>query len=316
MIDIKEIFQSLPGNVLANLIAAAITAFLALLIGRRGKQAGEAKNIELSGGQYIYVDTNQGSIVTQNTNTSNINKNTIHNYGNQRSSGQPDDEVVLYGILAIIGLGILLVVAKFVLSAITTLPLYLGGTATLVGGFFLCARRAHYTTVALRKAVSVNIVLLVTSFAAFCTMNQTQDLTNPYSVLAISEKAMSAPGGEKILTGAIPRFLYLASNGNQEYVFAFLLSLFAIIISWLICIYYLKIALGSLLFPASSNGKTFVRFISSLNDDFVKIHYSGIFLALSVSGLMVWLTAPGSFELIVSWFESWQNWLAGVLESL
>lgn len=314
--NFKEIMESLPGNVLANIIAAGVVTGLALIFGFRGKENNASQSIRKCDGQRIHISANQGTVIGQQAITNRVNTKVISNYGVQNSSNQSDDEIILYGFLGVFGFGALMSVAKIALPIITPLPLTFGIVGAVIAGFLLCVRWAQYTTVALRKAILVCIGLATASIAAFFTMLHAQDLENSYSILAISEKAMSVPGGEKPITGAISRFLYLADNGNQKYLFAFLLSIFAIIVSWLICFYYLKKVLGSLLFPASSNGKVFNETLTSINTDFVESRPWAMCVVILLSLLMTWLTAPGSFELLASWIESWQDWLAGVLESL
>lgn len=95
-----------------------------------------------------------------------------------------------------------------------------------------------------------------------------------------------------------------------------MLSLFAIFISWLVCIYYLKIVLGSLLFPASSNGRVFNQTLSSFNASFIESRRRIMLSLLLLACIMFYLTAPGSFEQLADWAHNLFDWLGDCLKNL
>lgn len=259
---------------------------------------------------------NSGIIDASQHHTTTHNNTVIKNYGSQNTpSGSGSDTPWLVGFLAIMGIGVALWASRF-LPFITPLPLYIGGAVALIAVITLIVRRASFTTVALRKAALAITGLIGASVLTTLTMAQAQNLANPYSLLSIADRAQSMAGNDKVLSGAPARALQLMSSGNQEYMYAFLLGALTIIFSWLTLLYYLRITLGSLLFPASSNGQQFTGPVASLNTSFVKSSWLGMLVMASLACLMPWTASPEGAEHIFSWATAAFTWLQEFIKTL
>lgn len=315
---LKELITGLPGDIIANLIAAAITATLTFIISVRGKNPGAEANIhaDQSSGQRIFAPHNSGIIDASQHHTTTHSNTVIKNYGSQNtSSGSGRDTPWLVGFLAIMGIGVALWASRF-LPFITPLPLYIGGAVALIAVITLIVRRASFTTVALRKAALAITGLIGASVLTTLTMAQAQNLANPYSLLSIADRAQSMTGNDKVLSGALIRAFYLISPGNQQYMYAFLLGTLTIIFSWLILFYHLRITLGSLLFPASSNGQQFTGPLASLNTSFVKSSWLGMATMAALAYLMFWIVSPEGTTHIFSWATVAFTWLQEFIKTL
>lgn len=315
---LKELITDLPGNVLANLIAAAITATLTFIISVRGKNPGAEANIhaDQSSGQRIFAPNNSGIIDASQHHTTTHKNTVIKNYGSQNTSSRSaDDTPWLFGFLAIMGIGVALWASRF-LPFITPLPLYIGGAVALIAVITLIVRRASFTTVALRKTAFAITGLIGASVLTTLTVAQAQNLANPYSLLSIADRAQNMAGTDKVLSGAPARAFQLMSPGNQEYMYAFLLGTLTIIFSWLTLLYYLRITLGSLLFPASSNGQQFTGSLASLNTSFVKSSWLGMVTMAALASLMPWIASPEGTEHIFSWATAGFSWLQEFIKTL
>lgn len=303
-----EYIRELPVNIIANIFTGIISSAVAGFIGFKGNNASAKENLVIDGtnGQVIYAPTNTGIIQATHINQSrSLTTNTvIKNYGFQNASSSSDDDSPwLYGTFAIMGIGVLLWASRF-LPIIASLPLYVGGTVAFIASLTLILRRASFTTVALRKAVFAIFGLAWTSILTALTMVQAQNLANPYSLLSIANKAQGVAGNDKVLSGALVRALHLMSPGNQEYMYAFLLGIFTIIFSVLTFFYYLRIALGSLLFPASSNAQQFTGLLASLNTSFVKSSWLGMFAVSALACLMPWVASSEGTAHIFQWITT------------
>lgn len=315
---LKELITGLPGDIIANLIAAAITATLTFVISVRGKNPGAEANIhaDQSSGQRIFAPHNSGIIDASQHHTTTHSNTVIKNYGSQNtSSGSGRDTPWLFGFLAIMGIGVALWASRF-LPFITPLPLYIGGAGALIAVVMLLTRRTSFTTVALRKTALAITGLIGASVLTTLTMAQAQNLANPYSLLSIADRAQNMAGSDKVLSGALIRALYLMSPGNQEYMYAFLLGTLTIIFSWLTLLYYLRITLGSLLFPASSNGQQFTGSLARLNTSFVKSSWLGMFTMAALACLMPWIASPEGTTHIFSWATVAFTWLQEFIKTL
>lgn len=315
---LKELITGLPGDILANLIAAAITATLTFIISVRGKNPGAEANIhaDQSSGQRIFAPNNSGIIDASHYHTTTHKNTVIKNYGSQNTSSRStDDTPWLFGFLAIMGIGVALWASRF-LPFITPQPLYIGGAVALIAVITLIVRRASFTTVALRKAALAVTGLIGASVLTTLTMAQAQNLANPYSLLSIADRAQNMAGTDKVLSGAPARAFQLMSPGNQEYMYAFLLGTLTIIFSWLTLLYYLRIALGSLLFPASSNGQQFTGSLASLNTSFVKSSWLGMVTMATLACLMSWIASPEGTEHIFSWATAAFTWVQEFVKTL
>lgn len=147
-------------------------------------------------------------------------------------------------------------------------------------------------------------------------MAQAQNLENPYSLLSIAHWAQNAAGTDKILSGALPRALHLMRLGNQEYMYAFLLGAFTIILSWLVLVYYLRLALGSLLFPSSSNGYQFTGLLGSLNTGFVKSSWYGMVVMVLLAFLVAWIASAEGITHIFQWATTAGSWIKEAIKTL
>lgn len=315
---LKELITGLPGDIIANLIAAAITATLTFIISVRGKNLGAEANIhaDQSSGQRIFAPHNSGIIDASQHHTTTHSNTVIKNYGSQNtSSGSGRDTPWLVGFLAVMGIGVALWASRF-LPFITPLPLYIGGAVALIAVITLIVRRASFTTVALRKAALATTGLIGASVLTTLTMAQAQNLVNPYSLLSIADRAQSMTGNDKVLSGALIRAFYLISPGNQQYMYAFLLGTLTIIFSWLILFYHLRITLGSLLFPASSNGQQFTGPLAGLNTSFVKSSWLGMVTMAALAYLMFWIASPEGTTHIFSWATVAFTWLQEFIKTL
>lgn len=315
---LKELITGLPGDIIANLIAAAITATLTFIISVRGKNPGAEANIhaDQSSGQRIFAPNNSGIIDASQHHTTTHKNTVIKNYGSQNTSSRSaDDTPWLFGFLAIMGIGVALWASRF-LPFITPLPLYIGGAVALIAVITLIVRRASFTTVALRKAALAITGLIGASVLTTLTMAQAQNLANPYSLLSIAGRVQNMAGTDKVLSGAPARAFQLMSPGNQEYMYAFLLGTLTIIFSWLTLLYYLRITLGSLLFPASSNGQQFTGSLASLNTSFVKSSWLGMVTMAALICLMSWIASPEGTEHIFSWATVAFTWLQEFIKTL
>lgn len=315
---LKELITGLPGDIIANLITAAITATLTFIISVRGKNPGAETNIhaDQSSGQRIFAPNNSGIIDASQHHTTTHKNTVIKNYGSQNTSSRSaDDTPWLFGFLAIMGIGVALWASRF-LPFITPLPLYIGGAVALIAVITLIVRRASFTTVALRKAALAITGLIGASVLTTLTMAQAQNLANPYSLLSIADRAQSMTGNDKVLSGALIRAFYLISPGNQQYMYAFLLGTLTIIFSWLILFYHLRITLGSLLFPASSNGQQFTGPLAGLNTSFVKSSWLGMVTMAALAYLMFWIASPEGTTHIFSWATVAFTWLQEFIKTL
>lgn len=315
---LKELITGLPGDILANLIATATTTILAFIISVRGKNPGAEANIhaDQSNGQRIFAPNNSGIIDSSQHHTTTHKNTVIKNYGSQSTSSRSgDDTPWLYGILAVMGVGVVLWASRL-LPFITPLPLYIGGAVALIAVITLIARRASFTTVALRKTALAITGLIGASILTTFTMVQAQNLANPYSLLSIADRAQNMTGSDKVLSGAPARAFQLMSPGNQEYMYAFLLGTLTIIFSWLTLLYYLRITLGSLLFPASSNGQQFTGLLASLNTSFVKSSWLGMVNMAALAYLMFWIVSPEGTTHIFSWATVAFTWLQEFIKTL
>lgn len=312
MTSLNDLAAALP-----NLIAGDITTGLTITLGMRDKNPGAEANIytDQSSGQRIFVPNNSG-IVDASQHHTTTRSTVIKNYRSQNtSSASADDTPWLFGFLAIMGIGVALWASRF-LPFITPLPLYIGGAVALIAVITLIVRRASFTTVALRKAALAITGLIGVSVLTTLTMAQAQNLANPYSLLSIADRAQNMAGSDKVLSGAPARAFQLMSPGNQEYMYAFLLGTLTIIFSWLTLLYYLRITLGSLLFPASSNGQQFTGSLASLNTSFVKSSWLGMFTMAALACLMPWIASPEGTTHIFSWATVAFTWLQEFIKTL
>lgn len=69
MTNLNDIVAGLPGDVLANLIAGAITTGLTITLGMRGRNPGAEANIhtDQSSGQRIFAPTTQALLIPLST---------------------------------------------------------------------------------------------------------------------------------------------------------------------------------------------------------------------------------------------------------
>lgn len=312
MTSLNDLAAALP-----NLIAGDITTGLTITLGMRDKNPGAEANIytDQSSGQRIFVPNNSG-IVDASQHHTTTRSTVIKNYRSQNTSSRSaDDTPWLFGFLAIMGIGVALWASRF-LPFITPLPLYIGGAVALIAVITLIVRRASFTTVALRKAALAITGLIGASVLTTLTMAQAQNLANPYSLLSIADRAQSMTGNDKVLSGALIRAFYLISSGNQQYMYAFLLGTLTIIFSWLILFYHLRITLGSLLFPASSNGQQFTGPLAGLNTSFVKSSWLGMVTMAALAYLMFWIASPEGTTHIFSWATVAFTWLQEFIKTL
>lgn len=334
---LKELINGLPGNVLANIVASLVTLVLAAVFRRKGLSSQASRKIVQNPdtGQRVFAQNSQVSIVgdgsNNTTHTTNVTNNTYKNYGVQprtqgKSTSSSDDDMVLYGFAAVVGFGVLLWLTRY-LPAITLVPLWAGGVTVAITSITLWTNRLSYTTVAIRKAIFAVFGLIVSSILATLTMLQAQETSNPYSLTSIAVHTNQGAGSDKVITGAIPRFLHLTSLGNQEYMYAFLLGVLAFVLNWLAVVYFLHLALGSLLLPASSDGQggtvapgklgsKINRVLNRLSTSFVESSLLRMIVMIVMTGLMTWLITEPGYTQLTAWFASGMDWLQGFIRQL
>lgn len=307
---LKELINGLPGDVLANLIAGAIATVLTLTLGIRGKSPEAERNIHVdqSSGQRIYAPGMIGNITAvdasqHHTTTSTvINKTTVNaqHYGNQASSEDPAGTLFLGSISAVLSVAVALFVTTLI-PIFTWLPVVSAIPALLITAVILAMRRKSYTSRAQAKAIFVGFLTLLAAAQATIYMRASQDLANPYSLLSIYRSTDSAVlptdgwGME-----FIHRAGYLVLKGDRTPIFAWGIGLIVLVFLTLIYIYLLHMMLGSLLFPATSNGHTFGRFFTGLNSSFVTAGWKSFIILSILTFALPW---AGSHEGITQLFE-------------
>lgn len=307
---LKELINGLPGDVLANLIAGAIATVLTLTLGIRGKSPEAERNIHVdqSSGQRIYAPGMIGNITAvdasqHHTTTSTvINKTTVNaqHYGNQASSEDPAGTLFLGSISAVLSVAVALFVTTLI-PIFTWLPVVSAIPALLITAVILAMRRKSYTSRAQAKAIFVGFLTLLAAAQATIYMRASQDLANPYSLLSIYRSTDSAVlptdgwGME-----FIHRAGYLVLKGDRTPFFAWGIGLIVLVFLTLIYIYLLHMMLGSLLFPATSNGHTFGRFFTGLNSSFVTAGWKSFIILSILTFALPW---AGSHEGITQLFE-------------
>lgn len=312
MTSLNDLTAALP-----NLIAGDITTGLTITLGMRDKTpAQKLTSILTSPAVNVFFVPNNSGIIDASQHHTTTRSTVIKNYGSQNTSSASDDDTPwLHGILAVMGIGVALWASCF-LRIITPLPLYIGGVVALIALVTLIVCRTSFTTVALSKAALSYLGLAGASVLITLTMAQAQNLANPYSLLSIADRAQTMTGNDKVLSGALIRTFHLMSPGNQEYMYAFLLGIFTIIFSWLILFYHLRITLGPLLFPASSNGQQFTGLLTSLNTSFVKSSWLGMVTMAALAYLMFWIVSPEGTTHIFSWATVAFTWLQEFIKTL
>ena len=316
MNDLKDLVAGLPGSVLANLIAGAITAVLTLIFGLRGTNPAAATNIHIdkSTGQRIYAPDNQGSIDASQhqttTKTTVISKTTVStkHYGNQADPDDAAGALILCFIGAVLALAATLFVTTLI-PALSFLPICTALPVLILAGILLIKNRASYTSQARAKAMFAWFLALGASSQATVFLRASQDTSNPYSLFSIyqtTDQAVQATDGWGVQL--IHRALFLLT-GDRAFLIAWLIALIALAGLTFIYLYSLQLTLGALLFPASSNGKTFGRALTHANTSFITITWP----ALTASGVLYltlpWIASPEGLTFIFTAGSTISTWL-------
>lgn len=320
---LKELITGLPGDIIANLITAAITATLTFIISVRGKNPGAEANIhtDQSNGQRIFAPNNSGIIDASqhHTTTHNtvINKTTVNarDYGNQ----SPSDDTAGAMLLCVIGVVLSVAAALFIttlIPALTWLPVTSAVPALLIAAITLFKHWGSYTTRARTKTILTWLLTLVSGAQTFTYLHTSQNLTNPYSLFSIyhsTDVAVQPTDGWG--TEFIHRATHLIFAGDRTLFLAWGIGLLTLAVLALIYIFLLQMLLGSLLFPATSNGRSFGRVLTSFNNSFVTAKWGSFVIFSLLTLVLPWITSQDGFTLVLDWGRAANEWLQSLIQT-
>lgn len=286
--------SSLFDNVLANLIAAGVAGLLgtiALATGIRKHKAGAPETTVNNSGNYV-GNVGNGSTVHQD-NTRDSHNTTINNsFGNQQNpatTGDTETPLVFVGAIALIG--VILTGAKY-LGLLVGIPLWSGGILLALSiGFFLF-QRAYYSSAATGKAFMAWVTLAITSLAFSASIFAVQNPNSQYSLghlSQVTERAVQPTDGW--LTAIFNRIGAFFNAATLAEKLGLYTGVLVVGIMTALFISAILRVLGSMLIPASSNGKVFKsKFLQNLNNNFVKSKWWG-YLITAVASLALWFIA-------------------------
>lgn len=308
-LDILSWLSGLFDNVLANLVASGIAAILVLFFGVMGikkkPQTGEKIVSVDNSGNYVGEINGSNNQVTQtNTHIDNsIRTNTVNkNYGAQSQASSDDDTFLIFAG-AVLGLGVILT-ATLYLHYLIAIPLWVAGTVLLVGGLFFWKQENLYSVAAKSKTYLSGFTLATTAVLLSLTIFTVQNPQNLYSLGRLSQQIETqVPESAGWLKSIIARTGELSFDGTMETKVILGVGVLGFIIAAGLFLMALTRVLGSLLLPATSNGRTFGKYIvgrtlNNFNSDFVKSKVWGYAAILFFSVLIFFLTTDQGVELL------------------
>ena len=188
-------------------------------------------------------------------------------------------------------IGIILSGTKY-LELLVTIPLWCGLFLIFLSIVFFSKQRKYYSVAAKKNTVIAWVVLAVISVAFSASIFAVQNTDSQYSLghlSQVTERAVSSQDGwlEAIAHRGVAFFNYTTTAEKIGlYIGIFVLAILTGLFITAMCR-----VLGSMLIPASSDGKIFKsKFLQSLNNNFVNSKWWGYLIASGAS-LALWFLA-------------------------
>lgn len=311
--------SSLFDNVLANFIAAGVAGLLgtiAVATGIRKHKAGAPETTVNNSGNYV-GNVGNGSTVHQDNTQDSYNTTINNNFGNQQNpatAGDTETPLVFAGAIALIG--VILTGAKY-LGLLVGIPLWSGGILLALSTGFFLFQRAYYSSAATGKAVMAWVTLAITSVAFSASIFAVQNPNSQYSLghlSQVTERAVQPTDGW--LTAIFNRISAFFRDTTPAEKIGLYIGLLVLGIMTALFIAAILRVLGSMLIPASSNGRVFkFKILQNLNNNFIESKWWGYLLA-SVASLALWFLATDTgTEWVLNVFQQVQDFINNLVKT-